>query len=105
MKKDNEPETKNLGTDHIENSGIELDRTDVGTFLGKIARRLTKEGGSLEVLADKWFDEGESRDTVRSFGADIAILGEQLLAIRNQICQTCQLKPVNITMNFNPNND
>ncbi len=100
MKKENE-----LETSKIENGIIELDRSDIGTFLGKIARKLNKEGSSLEALADKWFDEGNNRSTIRQFGVDTVVLGEQLLAIRNQICQDCQLKPVSIFMNFKSHNE
>ena len=100
MKKENK-----LDTNHIENESIELDSTDIGTFLGKIARKLVKEGTSLEALADKWFDEGNNQNTIRQFGIDTGVLGEQLLALRNQICQECLLKPVKILINFKSHNE
>ena len=105
MQKEDEFEVRNLKTNQIDNAGIELDHTDWGTFLGRIARKLTKEGNSLEAIADKWFDDGERRNVLRSFSIDVIVLGEQLLAIRDQICQTCQLKPVNVFMNFTHNDE
>jgi hypothetical protein len=106
MKKKNEHEAKNLETNHTESTGIELENTDIGTLLGWISHRLSKEGNSLQALAEMWFDKGEDKQHVfKEFGVSVSTMGEQLLAIRNQICQTCQLKTVNIIMNFKPNDE
>lgn len=99
MKKENE-----LETSKIENGIIELDNTDLGTFLGDIARSLTKEGISLEALADKRLDEGETQCAVKRIGVDVSIWGEKLLLLRNKLCQKCKLQPVSIFLSFDDSN-
>ncbi len=85
----------------MKNRELEIENTDIGTLLGWISHRLSKEGNSLQALAEMWFDKGEDKqNTIKEFGVSVGGLGEQLLAIRNQICQNCLLKPVNIFMNF-----
>ena len=78
------------------------EQTDLGTFLGRIAYRLNKEGNALQALAKMWFeDEGEEkRKILEQSGIDTNYLGEQLLALRNQLCQTCMLRSVSIQMCF-----
>ncbi len=77
-------------------------QTDLGTFLGRIAYRLLKEGNSLQALAKMWFeDEGEEkRKILEQSGIDLSIWGEKLLAIRDRLCQNCKLQPVSIFMSF-----
>ncbi len=90
----------------MNNNNNELEATDIGTLLGWISNRLSKEGNSLQALAEMWFDKGEDKQRVfKEFGVSVCTMGEQLLAIRNQICQDCLLKPVSIFMNFTSHND
>ena len=82
---------------------VDTDITDLGTYLGKIARRLIKEGDSLQALAGIWYEKGND-NIVRTFGGDIASLGELLLALRNRLCQKCMMQEVKIILNFGSSN-
>jgi hypothetical protein len=71
------------------------DRTDVFTFLGDIAKRLSKESDCLRALSDTWFEKNtDENDCLAMSSADIARLGRQLLGIREQLCQACATKEV-----------
>lgn len=82
------------------------EQTDLGTFLGRIAYQLNKEGNSLQALAMMWFeDEGEEkRKILGQSGIDLSIWGEKLLAIRDRLCQECKLQSVSIIISFSSDN-
>ncbi len=61
---------------------VDTEITDMGTYLGRIGSRLDKEGNALQALARMWGDDNQN--IVRTFGADIIDLGEQLLAMKNR---------------------
>ncbi len=76
-----------------------LEVSDLGTFLGWISHKLSKEGHALQALAEMWFDKGEDKfSTIRQQGIDISHLGEKLQILRNQLCRNCMLKEVVITI-------
>ncbi len=81
-----------------------LDITDMGTYLGKIAARLLKEGSSLQALAGIWYEKGDDNlNITKTFGGEIISLGEQLLASRKCLCQKCLMQEVKIILSFNNN--
>ena len=100
MKKEDELEIPNTETSHIE-----IDVTDLGTFLGRIARCITKEGTSLEALADKWLDIGEIQTAFKQMGIEMSIWGEQLQTLKNKLCQTCKLRQVSIFVSFDDSDE
>jgi hypothetical protein len=74
--------------------------------LGWIGHQLSKEGNALQALADAWLDKGDDKQIVfKEIGVSVCTMGEQLLAIRNQICQACAMQPVSIFMNFKSRRD
>ena len=85
-------------TDHVD-----TEITDVGTYLGRIGSRLDKEGNALQALARMWGDDNQS--IVRTFGADIIDLGEQLLAMKKCLCKKCKLQEVKVKIVFNDSSD
>ena len=79
-----------------------LDITDMGTYLGKIAAKLMKEGNALQALARILYESGDDNlNIINAFGGEIISLGEQLLSSRNHLCQKCLLKEVKIMLSFN----
>jgi hypothetical protein len=79
------------------------DRTDVFTFLGDMAKRLTKEGECLRALADTWLDKGtDEHSCLVLSGVDITRLGRKLLALREHLCQPCATKDVAEGLIFGP---
>lgn len=88
----------------MNNSVLEIEATDLGTFLGWLSNRLCKEGNSLQALAEMWFDnKSEEQNTIREFGVTINDMGQMLLALRKQLCQPCMLKQVKTTIHFPDN--
>ncbi len=78
-----------------------LEVSDLGTFLGWISHKLTKEGISLQALAEMWFDKGEDKFfVVRQQGIDVCHLAEKILLLRNQLCKNCMLKEVAVTIHI-----
>jgi hypothetical protein len=89
MKKKTESETKNPETTNpSESNHIELDSTDLDTLLGRIAKRVAKEGASLEAIADKWLGDGETKSAIKQIGIDCPS-GEK----NYQFCATKFAKP------------
>jgi hypothetical protein len=75
----------------------QVDATDMGTYLGTIGAKLIREGYSLQALAEIWYGKGEDNlNTIKNFGRDMIDMGEQLTVLRNQLCQNCMLKEINI---------
>ena len=76
----------------------QVDESDVGSYLGMMGAKLIREGNSLQALSVMWHGRGEddSVDIVKSFGADLIDMGEQLLALRSRICQKCMLQEIRI---------
>ncbi|MFQ5647252.1 MAG: hypothetical protein ACE5GM_10000 [bacterium] len=81
---------------------IQADRTtDLGTFLYEISNCLEKEGSALQCLARTWYEPGDpEHTTVRQFGIDISDLGEQLMALKKQLCTACLTKEVMTAISF-----
>ena len=83
----------------------QLDITDMGTYLGMIAAKLSKEGNALQALARIWHEKGnENLNIINTFGGEIINLGEQLLSSRNHLCKKCLLQEVKIILNFGSSN-
>lgn len=77
------------------------EETDLGTFLGYMAKKLTKEGDSLRALAEDWFQHKTDEQTVLvAFGVEMGKIGRQLLDLRQQLCNTCQTKVVSEVLSF-----
>ena len=81
----------------------QIEITDMGTYLGRIGSRLSKEGQSLQALARMWGEDNQN--IVSAFGADIIDLGEQLLAMRKCLCKKCKLQEVRVQIVFNDSSD
>jgi hypothetical protein len=78
-----------------------LEVTDMGTFMGRVAYKLSKEGHALQALADMWFNKKEDKFfVIRQQGIDIGHLAEELLLLRNQLCKDCMLKEVAVTIHI-----
>ena len=77
-----------------------IDETDLGTFLGDIAKSLIKEGLAIEALADKRLGDDETQVPFKRMGIEISIWGEKLLILRDRLCQKCILQPVSIFISF-----
>ena len=82
---------------------VDTENTDMGTYLGRIGARLAKEGHSLQALARMWGEDNQS--IVRTFGADIIDMGEQLLELRKRLCKKCKLLEVRVKIVFNDSTD
>ncbi len=82
---------------------VDTEITDVGTYLGRIGSRLDKEGNALQALARMWGEDNQS--IVRTFGADIIDMGEQLLELRKRLCKKCKLQEVKVKIVFNDSSD
>jgi hypothetical protein len=84
----------------------QVDESDLGSYLGMIGAKLSKDGYSLQALAGIWYGKGEDKlNIVKSFGGDLIDMGEQLLALRNRLCQKCMLQEVKIFLHVGPDDN
>jgi hypothetical protein len=74
----------------------EKETTDLGTFLGRISRRIILRGELLRGLAPIWTegDTEEFLEIISEMGVEITDLGRRLKLIQKQLCSTCQMKHV-----------
>lgn len=79
---------------------LDLEFTDLGTFLYEIGNKLKKEGESLLALAKMWFSKGDEYRVLHQYGVDLINLSEQLLELKRQLCGPCLMKSVAITLSF-----
>ncbi|MBI5788794.1 MAG: hypothetical protein HZA78_08080 [Candidatus Schekmanbacteria bacterium] len=74
---------------------------DVSSFIGDIAHQLVKEGDGLRALADTWFDDGtDEKSNCVEIGVELARLGRHLLALRENLCNSCLTLTVAETIKF-----
>jgi hypothetical protein len=73
-----------------------VEHTDLGTYLGEIARKLNLRGKMLRGVSQLWF-EGETDElpeVCSELGIELSRLGRKLKLVRNHLCNNCQLKSI-----------
>jgi hypothetical protein len=83
-----------------ESTDIEL--TDLGTCLGRIARQVLLRGEMLRGISKLWieYDSIEGAEIASQLGAELGQIGRQLKLLREQLCQNCQLIKVEEGIRF-----
>jgi hypothetical protein len=79
-----------------------VEHTDLGTYLGQIARCLLLRGEMLRGVSQLWL-EGETDELVEicsELGIEVSRLGRQLKLLRDHICNNCQMKSVEESVRF-----
>ncbi len=80
---------------------VYTEEIDVSTFIGDIAHQLTKEGDALRALADTWFGKGTDEHMITvELGVELARLGRHLLALRENLCNSCMTMTVAEILRF-----
>ncbi len=80
----------------MENRQELLDVSDLGTYIGRIGRRILLRGEMLRSIGHMWFegDCEESRVMMEEMGLELNQIGQQLKLLRDQLCHRCEMLQV-----------
>ncbi len=72
----------------------EICQADLAAFLTELGIALKKEGSALQAIARQWFEGSHEYYVIKSFGIQVDVYGQQILAVREHLCQKCLMTEI-----------
>jgi len=91
----------------MEKSNEIREATDLGTFLGQIARQISLRGEMLRGISNQMgeYDSIEGAQIFRQLGVELDRIGQQLNLLEDHLCNGCQLKVVTEIISISPRSE
>ncbi len=72
-------------------SSIEMDRSDLATFLGALIAKLHADSWALTGLAESHFQSGRDYDAMHSLAGSMGKTAALVAGVKTHLCRDCQL--------------